>query len=206
MERISIVLGALLLGGCATSNVTGFKDPQARVYGSAVIFSNAPIQEALALSRELCPKLGVQRCYDKTDVFPPTRSYSTDEMMEILRGQGIETAVFVTTTSDVDGSRVVGYQNFSNTTGTATGTAQVYGNTAYGTVNSNSTTTGTSVPIVSFSRSSAMNVRVIDVSNGITAWVGDVRTSGQGMLGVSDSVFMSTATSKLAEALRPIYR
>ncbi len=213
MKRTLAISILLALGGCATTNVTAFRDPAfaGRQYSHLAVFvvgtSMAARQD---LEQRVCKGIAPTACSPGVSVLPPVRQYGADEMATYLRQSGADAVVVLTVGADESHSGVAGYYSMSNgqatTTANTTGTINSYGNTAtyQGTTTANTYATGqtTTIPIMYYSRAAVGMVQLYDVGSGQVAWKGEMQTSGRGMIATSDSSFMGSEASKLADELR----
>jgi hypothetical protein len=213
MKRMLAVAWLLMLGGCATTHVTAFRDPAfaGRQYNNLAIFVvGTSLSARQELEQRVCERVAPTACSIGVSVLPPVRDYARDEMAEYIRQSGADAVVLLTVGVDRSQSGVAGYYSLSNaqasTTANTTGTINSYGNTAtyQGITNANTYATGqtTTIPIMYYSRAAVGDVQLFDVSSGRVAWKGEMQTSGQGMIATSDDAFISSEASKLAEELR----
>ncbi len=176
--------------GCASTNITGYTDPaySSKSYQSTVIFaSNVGLEQASMLEGAICEKFQANgvKCSPFQLLFPPTRQYSAESVFEGLKQKGLQSIVILSAGGDNSSSQVFGYQNY--------GSATAYGNTAQ--------TQSSSYALRSYSRQSDMRIVLIDASSGDTAWIGDAKTKGQGLINTTDSAFNSSVVGKVVNTL-----
>jgi hypothetical protein len=190
MGRVFLLVPALLLGGCASTNITGYSDPgyTSRTYASTTaLAADYGLERASEIESDMCGKFeerGV-RCMPFQSVFPPTRQYAPQAVHERLANNNIESIIVLSASGDVSSSRVFGSQTY--------GSASYYGGSASG--------QATTVGLTAYSRSSRARVVVIDADTTDTAWIGDANTNGQGMINVTDGAFDSSLVSETVETL-----
>jgi hypothetical protein len=215
-EMRSLFSSALVLCctvGCASTNVTAFKDPdfaakQYRHVAAFVVGGSLVIRQDMEL--RLCAEIAPTTCTPGLTVLPPTRQYTPAESNQIIGASGSDAVLIVSIGADNSQSAIIGYQTFStaqaNGTATTTGTVSTYGNTStyQGVTQGNATATGqsTTVPIMYFSRVAAGTVALLDAATGKTAWSGEVQTHGRGLLATRDSAFESSSTKEIIGQLR----
>jgi len=102
-----------------------------------------------------------------------------------LSQRGIDSFIMLTSGGDNSSSEVFAYQAYGN--------ASSYGGYT--------SAQATAVPLRSFSREGHMRVILIDSATGETAWLGDAKTEGQGMVNVTDSAFQSSLAAEVVEVL-----
>ena len=188
-----IVSIMLLIGisGCANTETTSFTDPafkSERFNNFVVKVDNTDFQSKELIANEICVELrdAGARCTSSLNIFPPTRSYSNDEKSKILKERNVGGYLVILVGDGSTSTNYIGSQQF--------GTVNVYGN--YATTNTNS------MPIYSFSRQAGYNSILIDTKTQNKAWVGGSRTSGQGLVNITDDAFASSLASSLVDALR----
>ncbi len=106
-------------------------------------------------------------------------------MFGTLSQRGIDSFIMLTSGGDNSSSEVFAYQAYGN--------ASSYGGYT--------SAQATAVPLRSFSREGHMRVILIDSATGETAWLGDAKTEGQGMVNVTDSAFQSSLAAEVVEVL-----
>lgn len=188
--RPAIAVALVLLAGCATTNITGFTDPdyKSKVYKNLVVVTpNLNLEYASLLQGKLCQAIKMKKagCVRGLDLFPPTRTYNTDAIVRILSDNQIDGYLLVSYGGGSTQSQQVGTLSY--------GTANVYGNT----VSAYSSTT----PIMSFTRSDGYSAVLIDTATYNKAWIGGVRTHASGLANITDEVFTTSFATKLAAEL-----
>lgn len=199
MKRTAFL--CLLLCGCATSNVIGFKDPAFAGHQFAHIAVGAigmDLQSAFETERQMCQRLAPTRCEPIKEVLPPTRAYSVDEIQSALAGRGIDSLLILALSSDAAESHYIG--SIGNVSAINSGAGVVNGNI----VSYSGTTTGTtsSVPLYSAQRDAHGLLQIIEPQSLRVAWKGEVHVSGKGAPAISDQAFIRSATTQIAKTLR----
>lgn len=168
----------LVMAGCATTRVTGYTDPEfmGRTYKSTAVFANTDrLEDAAHLEEVTCRVFAAHgvTCAKMTELFPPTRAHTTEDVYSTLSQRGIESVLVLTMRGDNAQSHVAFLQSF--------GTATAYGeySSAY----------GTTIPVRQTTRSSRSRAELLDCATRNIAWIGDANTEGRGRFGTSDSKF-----------------
>lgn len=178
------------LTGCASTKITGYSDPQysGSKYSSVVVFaSNVGLEQASTLEVGICEgfKTNGIKCMPFQMMFPPTRQHSADSVYRTMAEKGYASMLILTAGGDYSSSDVFGYQTY--------GSATAYGNQAYGQSNT--------YALRSYSRQNNMRLTLLDGRSGNTAWLGDAKTEGQGMVNVTDSAFNNSIKEKVVSVL-----
>jgi hypothetical protein len=210
MRRLTLLgMVLLLVAGCATSQVTAFRDPgyaSARFDRLAVFALGLNLGATVAVERQLCQKLAPTPCVPGSSILPPTRTYNADEAARYLEGSGVDAVLLAALVSDRSDTRYFGTVTSSTASGsyTTTGTINLYG--TYGVLNASSYGSATvrtlSTPIYGYSRVAFGQLGLFERTSGNLVWRGEIRVSGQGLLGITDEAFINSATSKVAEELK----
>jgi hypothetical protein len=192
VKKITLVLAAtILLSACASSEIRGYTDPAYN--GHKFTHLLVGVNGANFATQELFIDEIVSRLEDEgveaesfNSVFPPTRPYTDKEMYDVVNRLGLDAALFVSLGGSAYSDQVIGYQTY--------GTAQSYGNSAYG----NTVT----VPMRSVSRADAARLSLVDLSNGNTVWLGDAETAGQGLLNTTDEAIAGALADEIINTLQ----
>jgi hypothetical protein len=204
---------ACAAAGCATTNVTAFKDADfaAKQYHHVAAFVvGGTLEGRQDTELKLCAEIAPTACTPGLSVLPPTRQYTPEESAKLISGSDSDAVLIVSIGSDNSQSAIIGYQTFATAqasgTATTTGTVNTYGNvgTYQGTTQGNALATGqsTTLPIMIHSRVAAGTVTLLDVATGKTAWSGEAHTQGRGRFGTTDSAFESSAAKEIIGQLR----
>ncbi|MDF0750268.1 hypothetical protein NLU14_08500 [Marinobacter sp. 71-i] len=191
MIRITLsLLCALLVVGCASTNITGYSDPAyaSTSYTSAVVVAeNAGLERASQLEGGICEEFSAAgiSCRPFHSIFSPTRTHGPDSVFAELERQGVGALIVLLSGGNYSSSQNIGYQSY--------GSASVTGNQVQG--------QSSSVALTAFSRQSHMRIVVVDTGTRETAWLGDAKTEGQGAVNVTDSAFLSSLTKKVVQEL-----
>ncbi len=193
IARYILVLGALCvaLSACASTKMTCFSDPSfqgAQFSNFVVQVANGDLEAQSLISSKACEALSAEgaHCTPALEVFPPTRTFSNQEKADLLRSKDVDGYLVIILGGGSSSSQYIGSQHF--------GTVNVYGNTATG--------SGGSVPIYAFTRMEGYDLVLVDTETLQKAWVGGARTSGRGLLNITDNVFASSLGHELADSLK----
>jgi len=190
MKR-SLLLAVVLISACATTNITGFTDPDYRnkSYKSLVVVTpNLNLEYSSLLQGKVCKALEAQKvsCARGLDLFPPTRTFDTSEIVQILAENKIDGYLLLSYGGSSTQSQQIGTLSY--------GSASVFGNTvsAY----------GSSTPVMSFSRRDGYSAVLIDTQSYNKAWIGGATTHAQGLANITDDVFTTSLGQKIAAELK----
>ncbi|WP_019593010.1 hypothetical protein [Thioalkalivibrio sp. ALM2T] len=178
MKLIALVLFALIMTGCATTNTETHVDPdhQGKSYSKIMIdMPNADFEFRKLVTDELCKGLSEKAvsCATRDELLPPTREYTEAQIFQAIEDHEIDGWLVVGIGEGESDSQYIGSQQF--------GSATVYGNTVYG--------RSSSIPMRSFSRQQGYSLRLFDMDTKGTAFVMDASTSASGMANVTNPVF-----------------
>jgi hypothetical protein len=209
ISRIAFVALAIFLTGCASSKVTAFRDPEfaGRTFSSVAVFAtNMTLDAAVEVERQVCEKVAPSPCISGKSILPPTRDYSAEDVERFLTRSGVDSVLVIALASDRLDTQYFGTVSTGSATAqtTGSGTVNFYGNTAFWAGGSQTTASGQTVstPVYGYSRVAFGQLALFERSSGLIAWRGEVRIEGQGLLNVTDSAFISSATSKVANELK----
>lgn len=181
---IQLLLSSLILTGCATPQVqvTAFTDPDFvnKSYRQLVVAApNLLPENAVYFEQEMCRALAaaVERCEGASAMFPPTRAYSSDQVIGILKASGADAVLAVHLLSDDSTERYVGTYATVNPYGTAF-----------------------AVPIVKASRGARATVELLDIDAWRSAWAGQVVVTGQGHSS-TDKALISAGAKEIGSEL-----
>lgn len=186
------IVAAVGLAACAQTQVrvTAFKDPDFQSASYARFLVAAPNllpENALYFEEEMCAALQPSACMGASALFPPTRTYTTDDLVAIIKKSGAQAVLVLSLESDQSASRYVGTYATANATSNASST--------YG--------TALAIPIVRTDRGARAAVLLKDVASWRNAWAGDVAAAGRGY-GASNAALISGAAYEIAEELRRV--
>lgn len=186
----AVLLVAMLVSACATTNITGFTDPDYRnkIYRNMVVVTpNLNLEYSSLLQGKVCKSIEKHKasCARGLDLFPPTRTFDTAQIVQILADKSIDGYLLLTYGGGSTQSQQIGTLAY--------GSASVFGNTvsAY----------GSSTPVMSFSRSDGYSVVLIDTQSYNKAWIGGAKTQAQGLANITDEVFTNSLAEKIASEL-----
>ena len=164
------------------------------------------LEASLEIEQQICAKLAPTPCVVGKTILPPTRQYSSEEASEYLRRSGADAVLFATLVADQSDTRYFGTITTSTAeaSGSASGTVDFYGNTAYWNGSSYGSATGQSVstPIYGLSRDAFGQLGLFNASKGAIVWKGEIHIRGHGLLNITDSAFIGSASSKIAAELK----
>jgi hypothetical protein len=186
---VSCVAAAWLLTSCVNTQVrvTAFTDPdfqQASYRRLIVAAPNLLPENAQYFESEMCKTLAphVQKCDGASAMFPPTRSYSAEDIIRMLKASGSDAVLVLTLLSDQSSSQYVG---------------------TYATVNPYGT--GLAVPLVRRDRGARASVQLTDIALWKPAWAGQIAVVGTGR-GTSDASLISAGAHEIAAELKRVGR
>ena len=210
MRRITcFLISACLLSGCATSKITAFRDPDfaTKQFTALVVFAQGMALDAsVEVERLICEKLAPTPCVSGKSVLPPTRQYTPAEVEKYLQASGADAVFIIALVADQSDTRYFGTITTSSASASATssGSMNFYGNTAFwsGAAYGSASGQSVSMPVYGYSRVAFGQLGLFDRPTGNIAWRGEIRVEGRGLLNVTDSAFISSATSKIARELK----
>lgn len=196
---VSIVLLVMfLLVGCASTNMTSFKDPdyqKANFKRILIVANTNDLQDRQRLESKMVEaflEVGVYSL-ESFKLFPPTREFTNEEKVDLLLKNNID--AFVSISVGESGVSEVYVPQTSSTTKT-TGNVNVSGNTANYRQKSTTTYDGgytLNKPWAEF------ETKLYDVSNGRMAWIASSFTGGNAY--ANRNTVMNSYCSKTVEQL-----
>ena len=172
---VLVVLISALLSACITTQVKGFTDPDYHAYQIRRVIVDSPhplFDEAFAnKSKQVAAVFESAR-----EIFVPTRTYSAEDQVTIIRQRGYDTYLSIEITGDDQESRIVAFQSHS--------TASAYSN-GYGSAYGQSSTT--TVPVTAHNRQTTAKATLYEVKTGRVVCIGNIQTKAGGALYMSDS-------------------
>ncbi len=197
MKNIALIFLALSLSACVSTNVRDFTDPDYTNYTSVKLLVEAPgYLFDDSFSNEL---KDINVIYaSANDLFMPTRTYTAAEKLKIMRAKGFDSLLTIGITSDNQSKNVVGYSTNSYTNANASAYSTGYGS-AYAT--GSSSTNATTIPIVSHRRNTHAQAKLYDIKSGRVIWVGDIDTSADGSLYMSNTTTVNSMTEQIVSSL-----
>jgi hypothetical protein len=204
-----LLIFGLGLSACATSRVTAFRDPAYATahFSKLLVFATGMAFESeVQVENDICKKLAPTPCLTGMSVLPPTRAYSGEEVRERINDSGADAVLITGLLTDQANSRYLGTytRSSANYSSASSGTANLYGNYAnWSGLSSGSASSSTvSTPVYGYTRVAHGLLSLYDSKTGNVVWRGEITTSGNGMLSVTDKEFIRSATSKIASELR----
>ena len=179
----------VITGGCISTTVKDFTDPDYRTFTSHSLLLDAPHQ---LFDEAFKSKLGdIDVKYSSTDsFFLPTREYTAEQKASLIQNSGFDTYLFIDIKGEEQSNRVVAYQTRSSSSAYNTGYGGAYA--------SGSSTT---VPITSHKRKTGAKATLYDVKTGRIIWVADLDTSARGSLYMSNSGTVYSMVKKVITSL-----
>ncbi len=210
MHRIFCVFILLLLvAGCATTKITAFRDPAfaTKSFSSVVVFEQGmALDAALEVEKKVCAKIQPTPCVLGKNILPPIRQYTLEEVQFRLFNSKADGILFVALVGDKSDTRYLGAISNSTAYGfeNTTGTVNFFGNSAYwnATTQSSVSSQTMTIPIYRFHRVAYGQIGLFDLETGNIVWRGEIKVEGKGAANITDSVFIDSATSKIAQELR----
>jgi len=209
MVRYLVFASIVAAAGCATSQLTAYRDPAfaASAFERVAIFAvGMELGAAAQVERQVCDRVGATRCVQGKLILPPTRRYEADSVARMLADAGVDAVLIVALVTDDAATSYLGTIGAVSSTasGTSAGSGTLYGNVAVWTQTTQASVTSQVVatPVYGHSRVAFAQVGLYDRATGRIAWGGELKVSGQGQFNVTDDVFIASATAKIAEALR----
>ena len=209
IRRASVLVAALVLVGCATTQVTAFRDPgfaNKRFSKLAIFALGLRLDARVNVEHDICQKLEPTPCVSGIEILPPTRVYETEEVTKAIERAGADGVLILSLATDQANTSYAGTKTdaTASASSTTTGTASVFGN--FGMLSSSTTQTAkaeaVSTPIYSHTREATGYLGVFDRATGSAAWRGEIRISGATQYAVSDNEFIRSATSRVAKEVR----
>jgi hypothetical protein len=175
---------SLLAVGCVTPQVrvTAFTDPAfaTRAYTRFIVAGlNFQLEDAVQLEQEVCSALtssGVA-CAGATKVLPPTRIYTTDEMLQIVRTSGADAVLMVGVVSDSTSENYAGTYAFPMANGAVM-----------------------AAHVIRRDRGARVGVALRDVATWGNVWSGELIVTGRGP-GTSTSAFIAAGSQSIVTEL-----
>jgi hypothetical protein len=188
---VSFVLIAFYCSGCVTTQVRGYTDTKYSSYkikSVALLAISDDVGLSEAIENALVEKFESKgiKAIRSTDIIPPTRSYSMDEIQEALTSRGLKSIMIVDVGGSAESSQIVGYQSYGYAYGTASGSAYNVGNTTYVNASGSTSSNTSSYAIRKFKRDTVTFSKVYDVSSTEVVWAAQTETKAGGALFMSD--------------------
>lgn len=189
MKTANILLICLFLTSCISTQVRDFTDPDYINYTAKKLLIDAPspfFEESFSYKLK---DIDVQYA-PTTNLFLPTRTYTAEEKVEIIRRNGFDSLLIISISGDNQSSDVVGYNTNSYANAYSTGYGNAYASGA-----------STTVPIVSNNRNTQAQAKLYDTKNGRIIWVGNLNTKASGSLYMSNSSTVNSMTKEIINSL-----
>jgi hypothetical protein len=210
MRCIALLLFATLLGGCIQTKMQSYADrelPQ-RPITRVVAYVSAPVSIANELQDSLssqAAKYGIVSD-NALYLFPPTRTYSQQEIQRDLAARGIDGVLLV----NVGDTGII--KEYAGTFFSGTYSARYVGGSEItrqgnalnvSTVGfSNGSWSGSAEPEYRARRSTRFTAKLIEASSGRVLWTGEGQVNASGYLFVGDQAGASSTAAAIFEDLR----
>ncbi len=194
--RRFIFLLTLLLTSCIESDIESYTDPdykETKFTRFIVDLTSLPDTARIEASKEIFKRLRDNKfdVIDITQLIPPTRNYSIEEIKEALKNSGYDNILRFIVTSDRSKSEVAGYLNNTN------GYATLNGNSVYG------HTQSIALPITSHVGQTTTTAFIYDANNLHTAWQANISTKASGKVYVGNvTAIASSVVGKVIDQLK----
>lgn len=136
-----------------------------------------------------------------TDIIPPTRTYSTDEIKEALLSRNIESLMIIDVGSSNQSSSVIGYNSYGRAYGSASGSAYSVGNQTYVNVRGSSTSNTSTYAVRRFDRNTVTYSKLFDVSSDEIVWSAQTETKAGGAFFMSNGSTGGSLSSTIIDEL-----
>lgn len=189
---ISLILIVLFgVVSCLETTVKGYTDLDFQRYKINKIMVRAPNASynfGELLEQSMVDELGKSGVPASSFMatFPPTRKWTNEQIARKLIKYGFDAIMYINLTNVDSSVQTLGY--------TTTGTANVYGNTAY----YSSRTTASKRPV----RYTSTRVDIYEVRTGKVIWRADVDTTAGGLLFQGDEQTTDDMASEILKALK----
>lgn len=193
------LLTSILLLGCASTKLTSFVDPDfsnTTYHKILIFFPSSDLneqKEAEDIYKEYFMEYGIQTLASM-EIFPPTRNYTTDEMIDIMKQKKVDAVLFVEFTDAWNDETYIP----ETKTSTKKGNITVYGNTAKYKEKSTTSSSGgyyVKKPRIKFES------RLVDLNKDKVAWIGSSLTKGNAFAKLH-KLISSLAESTLADLIK----
>ncbi len=194
--RYKILIGVLFLTSCVESDIESYTDPDFRgVKFEKIIVdvTSLPDTARIEASKEIFKRLRDSKfeVVDITQILPPTRSYTLEEIKTALENSGYENILRIIVTSDRSKSEFTGYLN------NAKGHASFDGNNIYGHSQS------FSMPITSHVGQTTTTAFIYDTKSLRIAWQANISTKASGKVFVGNvTAIASSVVGKVIDQLK----
>jgi hypothetical protein len=190
---------AFIAGGCASTKISSFTDPSYRsktFHRIVVVAGISNLEGRKNVESSFVKEFEHRGIYavEGINIFPPTRTMSTDEMSDALRSNQIDGVLYI---SVGDAGVSQEYVPPTSTTTKTKGTVSVYGNSASYQERSKTTTDGgytISKPWAKY------EVKLFDAENGQNAWLASASTKGNAY--ANSNTVVNSFSSKTIDQLK----
>jgi hypothetical protein len=206
-----VAVAAASLSACLTTSMQGYADrelpakPVSRLV--AYVAGPGPLVASIQTSiSEEAKKCGVA-AEDALELFPPTRTYSNDEIRKGLNANSIDGVLLINVgdtgvLQQYAGTILTGQYSGSSS---ASGTINNFGSAS--TISmigvSSGTMTATATPVYRYKRQTTFTARLLDPATARNLWVGNGQVNAGGLLFVGDG---ASATSSVAAIFDDLQR
>jgi hypothetical protein len=177
--------------GCITTEVRDFTDPNYNAYNvnKILLITPNPTFDDIFIN-ELRSQQLVTNVVTSSQVFLPTRSYSPQEMTDIIAKNNIDAILHIVINNESSSSQVVGYMTNSS--------AQAY-STGYGTASA--TGYSTTTPTIIRKRNTSSKAELFDPRTSQKIWVASLETSASGAIYVQNNDTMKSISKEVINSL-----
>jgi len=190
-KHIPIVIFLLTLTACISTQVRDFTDPEYQTFTAKTLLVVTPSQEFddifLSTLNDKNINISAKRF---SDVFLPTRKYSTEEMTKIIKSRGYDAVIIITLAGEESSSQVVAYMTNSSAQAYSTGP-----NTAY------ASGSGITIPLTAHKRSTTSKAELYDPINKRKIWVANLNTKASGSLYVQNDDTIESISEEVINTL-----
>ena len=205
--RVIIIL-AVIVGclGCVSTQVKSYTDTKYTTYqvkSLAILALSDDVGLSEAIENSLAEKFSAiaVKTTRSSDILPPTRAYTVDEIKDAFTARGFYSLLIVDVGGTTQSSDVVGYQSYGRAYGSASGTAYTAGNATYVNTAGSASGTTTSYAMRSFKRDTITYTKLYDIASTDVIWVAQTKTKAGGALFMSDNSTGSDLASNIINEL-----
>jgi hypothetical protein len=198
---VLLCLTALVIAGCAVTNLESFADPDVpnRSYRHVLIYAGSEnLEFRKAMETSISERLAVKgikstRCID---MFPPTREFTPDEVVTKADSSGVDAYIFVefgAQGTDIENQPIWGSTTRTHGTGTSTGSTFSYQGTSQTSYQGGGT----------YKRKWAeFRARFYDAKSGRMIWLASANSKGAGFWESDRTLIDSFSTEMIMKLYR----
>ena len=190
-KYVPIITFLFILTACISTQVRDFTDPEYKTFTAKTLLVITPSQEFDDIFLNVIHDKNINVSAKRfSDVFLPTRKYSTEEMTKIIKNKGYDAVIIITLAGEESSSQVVAYMTNSSAQAYSTGY-----NTAY------ASGSGLTIPLTAHKRSTTSKAELYDPINKRKIWVADLSTKASGSLYVQNDDTMESISEEVVNTL-----